>query len=83
MNFYNVTVYIKGRKNALGAIREYETEDYNEVYQIVQDKLLTHYTKDDIMKIDVWPLSEHSTQVQEYLRKINDNNSLLSVGKLE
>jgi hypothetical protein len=69
-------VHLIGKGN-IQSIREYETTDYNIVYQTVYDKLLEHYTKEDILKVDVWLLSQTSPQVQDYLaRKKPENNDV-------
>lgn len=69
MNWYSIRVYIKDRAKPLGGFRRYPTEDYNKVYQTVQSGLLKYYSNADILKIDVWPVSESNQDLKEYLNK--------------
>ena len=75
-NYFSITIYIKDRSKVLKGIRIYETDSYDVVYQIVLKELLKFYYLNDILKIDVWLLSENSVQVKEFLeRKSNTNNN--------
>ena len=68
-NYFSITVYIKGRARPLTGIRQYATDNYDTVYEMTQKSLLKFYYLTDIIKIDVWPLTESSQALQEYLRK--------------
>jgi hypothetical protein len=61
-------VHLRNKAKPLGGIRQYETNDYYEVCEIVYKELLKHYSGIDIIKIDVWPLTETSIEVQEYIK---------------
>lgn len=69
LNYFSITVYIKDRAKPLTGVREYATDNYDEVYEKTKKSLLKFYYLTDIIKIDVWPLSEEALLVQEYLRK--------------
>ena len=66
-NYFSITIYIRNRGKALHGIRVYDTDNYDDVYKIVLDGLLKYYYLSDILKIDVWLLSENSQQVKEFL----------------
>jgi hypothetical protein len=69
MGFFCITVHLYNKKTALRGIREYGTSDYNTVHKIAMREILKYYTKSDIMKIDVWPITEDSREVQDYIRR--------------
>lgn len=69
MNFYQVTVHIKERKRPLQGIREYFSADESKVYNIILQKLLKHYLKTDIIKIDITKVTENSKQVIDYIER--------------
>ena len=69
LNYYSIKVYLRNKAEPLAAIRNYPTNDYNEVYEIVSRGLSKHYSFTDILKIDVWPLLENSQEVQDYIKK--------------
>ena len=50
-------------------IRQYATDNYDAVYEMTRKSLLKFYYLSDIIKIDVWPLTESSQVLQEYLKK--------------
>jgi hypothetical protein len=68
MNWYCIKAYVKNKANPLGGFRRYATDDYNKVYQIVRAGLLKYYSNTDILKIDVWPVTESNQDLQEYLK---------------
>ncbi|MBS1576913.1 MAG: hypothetical protein JST09_16575 [Bacteroidetes bacterium] len=67
MGFFCITVHLYNKKTALRGIREYGTSDYNTVYKIAMREILKYYTQSDIIKIDVWPITEDSPEVQDYI----------------
>ncbi len=69
MNYFCITVHLYNKKTALRGIRGYGTSDYTTVHKIAMKELLKYYTKSDIMKIDVWQLTEDSPEVQAYMEK--------------
>ena len=76
-NYFSITIHIKERSKVLKGIRLYNTDSYDVVYDIVLKELLKFYFLSDILKIDVWLLSEDSLQVREYLESKSgksDNN---------
>jgi len=81
-NYFSITIYIKERSKVLKGIRVYETDSYDEVYQIVLKELLKYYYLSDILKIDVWLLSENSLQVKDFLEKksnkLNNNDTIIN-----
>ena len=68
MTYYSVKVYIKNRPKPLTGIRQYPTDNYEEVYEIIIKEVLKKVSMADLLKIDVWPLTEKSLEVQTYLR---------------
>ena len=69
LNYFSIIVHIKGRTRPLAGIRQYATDNYDTVYEMTKKSLLKFYYLTDIIKIDVWPLSENSPVLQEYLKK--------------
>jgi hypothetical protein len=61
-NYFSVAVYLKDKASPLKGIRQYATEDYNTVYNTVLRELRKKYQLTDILKIDVWMLSESSLE---------------------
>jgi len=74
-NYFSITVHIKGRARPLVGIRQYATDNYDTVYEMTKKSLLKFYYLTDIIKIDVWPLTESSQVLQEYLKKKELQNS--------
>lgn len=69
LNYFSIIVHIKGRARPLVGIRQYATDNYDAVYEMAKKSLLKFYYLSDIIKIDVWPLTESSQVLQEYLKK--------------
>jgi len=76
MNYYSVTIYIKGRSKPLHGIREYFTDDYGYVYEIALQQALKYYLKTDIVKIDICVLLEDSKEVQDYIQRRESMGSI-------
>ena len=75
LNYFSIIVHIKGRTRPLVGIRQYATDNYDAVYEMTKKSLLKFYYLSDIIKIDVWPLTESSQVLQEYLKKRELQNS--------
>jgi hypothetical protein len=69
LNYYQVTVYIKGRKRPLQGIREHFSDDNSKVYHIILQKLPKYYLKNDIIKIDINRLPQSSEQVCDHIER--------------
>jgi len=72
-HYFKIIVTVAGLDKPLQGIRGYTTTDYFEVYYEVQRNLLKLYSMNDIIKIDVWPVSENLPEVQDYIRKVNEH----------
>lgn len=69
LNYFSITVYIKGRFWPLRGIREYPFESYNKVEAAVRTSLLKFYYDEDIVAIDIAVLPDDADQVKTYLEK--------------
>lgn len=67
MNYFHVGVYMK-QGNPMIGVREFHTDNYDEVYDNVKKKIVAKYGEDAILKIDVWRLTVGSVELQEYLQ---------------
>lgn len=75
LSYFSIIVHIKGRARPLLGIRQYATDNYDAVYEMTKKSLLKFYYLSDIIKIDVWPLTESPQVLQEYLKKREQQNS--------
>lgn len=76
LNYFSITVYIKGRFWPLRGIREYPFESFNKVEAVVRTSLLKFYYDEDIVAIDIAVLPDDCDQVKAYLEKKRKRNMM-------
>jgi len=69
MYYYHVNVVIKNHPEVMKGVREFETCNDKEFYEIVQSRVLKQYKEEEILKIDVWLLASWNTELIDYLAK--------------
>ena len=68
MNYFHIGIFLKHGKPMVG-VKEYQTDDYNKVYEMVTHQLERDY-KGQIIKVDVWRLLPgRSQELENYLAK--------------
>lgn len=69
-HFFKIMIHVKGKPNPLKGIRWYYFDDIEKVYDTVYYSIVRTYRKDDILKIDIWPLSPTSEELKDHFRKM-------------
>jgi len=70
VSYYKVSVYLKTDYHPLSGIKEFPVDNSPaEIYESIMNQLARKYSKEDILKVDCWPLAKWNTELVEYLAK--------------
>jgi len=67
--YYQITVWVKGRAKPFTGIRKYLAYQENDVYSQVNQSLLQYYDQEDILKIQIRQLDARTIEVAEFLKE--------------